>query len=105
VTAPSGLPSTARADAEPASAADPDSDEALRERLRARLAPDLVAHLTTSAIAALDRTLIDIERDVKSELAAWREEQAARIRSDAQAEVERALDALVTELRRGLGRD
>jgi SpoVK/Ycf46/Vps4 family AAA+-type ATPase len=74
--------------------------EELRERVEAMLPHDLEHRLHERAMASLERTLIDIERGFRDELASWREEQTVQIRVEVRAEVERAVDEVLAELAR-----
>lgn len=84
-------------------AQDPTTPQALRERVEAMLPHDLEHRLHERAMASLERTLIDIERGFRDELAAWREEQTAQIRDQVRAEMERAVDEVLAELARQRG--
>ena len=84
-------------------APDPTTPQALRERVEAMLPHDLEHRLHERAMANLERTLIDIERGFRDELAVWREEQTAQIREQVRAEVERAVDEVLAELARQRG--
>jgi hypothetical protein len=81
----------------------PMTPQELRERLEAMLPHDLEHRLHERAMASLERTLIDIERGFRDELAAWREEQTAQIRDQVRAEVERAVDEVLAEVTRQRG--
>lgn len=84
-------------------APEPTTRQELRERVEAMLDPDLEHRLHERAMASLERALIDIERGFRDELAAWREEQTAKIRDQVRTEVERAIDEVLAELARQRG--
>lgn len=96
-------PPTEAAASVPAVAPEPTTRQELRERVEAMLDPDLEHRLHERAMASLERTLIDIERGFRDELAAWREEQTAQIRDRVRTEVERAVDEALAELARQRG--
>ena len=100
---PASLAMAASQPVVPAAAPDPTTPQALRERVEAMLPHDLEHRLHERAMASLERTLIDIERGFRDELAVWREEQTAQIREQVRAEVERAVDEVLAELARQRG--
>ena len=82
---------------------DPTTRQELRERVESLLDPTLEDRLCERAMADLDRTLIDVERDFRDELAAWRDGQQAQIRDQVRCEIERAVDEVVAALARERG--
>ncbi len=100
---PASLAMAASQSVVPAAAPDPTTPQALRERVEAMLPHDLEHRLHERAMANLERTLIDIERGFRDELAAWREEQTAQIRDQVRAEVERAVDEVLAAAARQQG--
>ena len=100
---PASLAMAASQSVVPAAAPDPTTPQALRERVEAMLPHDLEHRLHERAMANLERTLIDIERGFRDELAAWREEQTAQIRDQVRAEVERAVDEVLAAVARQQG--
>jgi hypothetical protein len=82
---------------------DPTTRQELRERIEALIDPTLEEHLCARAMHDLDRTLIDVERSFRDELAAWRADQEAQIRDRVRGEIERAVDEVVASLARERG--
>ncbi len=82
---------------------DPTTRQELRERVESMLDPALEDRLCERALADLDRTLIDVERGFRDELATWRADQEAEIRDRVRGEIERAVDEVVAALARERG--
>jgi len=82
---------------------EPTTRQALRERIESLLEPELEDRLCARVMADLDRTLIDVERTFRDELAAWREDQSVRIRDEIRAAIERAVDEIVAARAQGPG--